>query len=119
MACGALAAAASAELAARPNLVVFLADDLAFSDVGAGGEIPTPRIDRLAAEGVRFTQFYNAARCSPTRASLLTGRTPHSVGIGHLNARDLIRATSTARRRLWPSCCARPGTRRTWPASGM
>jgi arylsulfatase len=65
---------------------VVLADDLGFSDVGAfGGEIPTPHIDRLAAEGVRFTRFYNAARCSPTRASLLTGRTPHAVGIGHLN----------------------------------
>jgi arylsulfatase len=80
---------------------VFLADDLGFSDVGAyGGEIPTPHIDRLAAEGVRFTQFYNVARCSPTRASLLTGRTPHSVGIGHLNGPgaypgDLDRETKT------------------------
>jgi arylsulfatase len=69
--------------------------------VGAyGGEIPTPHIDRLAAEGVRFTQFYNVARCSPTRASLLTGRTPHSVGVGHLNGPgtypgDLDRDTKT------------------------
>jgi arylsulfatase A-like enzyme len=87
--------------APRPNIVLILADDLGFSDVGSyGGEIPTPNIDRLAADGVRFTQFYNAARCSPTRASLLTGRTPHAVGIGHLNGPgtypgDLDRATPT------------------------
>jgi arylsulfatase len=95
------AAAARAETTARPNVVVLLADDLGFSDVGAfGGEIPTPHVDRLAAEGVRFTQFYNAARCSPTRASLLTGRSPHAVGIGHLNGPgtypgDLDRETPT------------------------
>ncbi len=59
-----------AQAAARPNIVLILADDLGFSDVGSyGGEIPTPHLDRLAAEGERFTQFYNAARCSPTRAS--------------------------------------------------
>ncbi len=70
----------------RPNIVLFLADDMGFSDLGSyGGEIPTPNIDGLAERGVRFTQFYNNARCSPTRASLLTGRTPHVVGIGHLN----------------------------------
>jgi arylsulfatase A-like enzyme len=69
-----------------PNILLIMADDLGFSDVGSyGGEIPTPNLDRLAAEGVRFTQFYNASRCSPTRASLLTGRTSHAVGIGHLN----------------------------------
>jgi arylsulfatase len=69
-----------------PNIVLIMADDLGFSDIGSfGGEIPTPNLDRLAREGVRFTQFYNAARCSPTRASLLTGRTPHAVGVGHLN----------------------------------
>ena len=85
----------------RPNIVLILADDLGFSDLGSyGGEIPTPNLDRLAAEGVRFTQFYNAARCSPSRASLLTGRTPHAVGIGHLNGPgtypgDLDRGTPT------------------------
>ena len=62
-----------------------MADDLGFSDVGCyGGEISTPNIDRLAAEGLRFTQFYNAARCCPTRAALLTGMYPHQVGIGHM-----------------------------------
>lgn len=94
-------AAARAQAAARPNIVLIMADDLGFSDLGSyGGEIPTPNLDRLAAEGVRFTQFYNAARCSPTRASLLTGRAPHAVGIGHLNGPgiypgDLDRGTPT------------------------
>jgi arylsulfatase A-like enzyme len=69
----------------RPNIVVILADDMGFSDIGCyGGEIATPSIDRLAAEGVRFTQFYNTGRCCPTRASLLTGVYPHQAGIGHM-----------------------------------
>lgn len=72
-------ALAREQAAKRPNIVLILADDLGFSDLGSyGGEIPTPNLDRLATQGVRFTQFYNAARCSPTRASLLTGRTPHA-----------------------------------------
>ena len=58
----------------RPNVVVILADDLGFSDLGCfGGEIETPNLDRLAAGGLRFTQFYNTSRCWPTRAALLTG----------------------------------------------
>src|SRR5262249_30305123 len=69
----------------RPNIIVVLADDLGFSDVGCyGGEIRTPNLDRLAAGGLRFTQFYNAARCCPTRASLLTGLYPHQAGMGHM-----------------------------------
>ena len=60
--------------AAPPNVVVILADDLGFSDLGSyGGEIDTPHLDRLAAGGLRFTQGYNTARCWPTRAALLTG----------------------------------------------
>jgi len=67
----------------RPNILVVLADDMGYSDIGCyGGEIPTPNIDRLANEGLRFTQFYNAARCCPTRASLLTGLYPHQAGMG-------------------------------------
>jgi arylsulfatase A-like enzyme len=59
---------------ARPNVVVILADDLGYSDLGCyGGEIRTPSLDGLAAGGVRFTQFYNTARCWPSRAALLTG----------------------------------------------
>jgi arylsulfatase len=60
--------------AARPNIVILLADDLGYSDLGCyGGEIATPNLDRLAAGGLRFTQFYNTARCWPTRGALLTG----------------------------------------------
>jgi arylsulfatase len=67
----------------RPNIVVILADDMGYSDLGSyGGEIQTPNLDRLAHEGLRFSQFYNAARCYPTRASLLTGLYPHQAGIG-------------------------------------
>lgn len=71
---------------ARPNVVLILVDDMGFSDIGCyGGEIPTPHLDRLAARGVRFTQFYNTARCSPSRAALMTGQYPHQVGMGHLD----------------------------------
>lgn len=69
----------------RPNILLILADDLGFSDIGCyGGEISTPNLDALAAEGVRLTQFYNTARCSPSRASLLTGLHPHQTGVGIL-----------------------------------
>ena len=72
---------------ARPNIIIILVDDMGYSDIGCyGGEIDTPNIDRLAAGGLRFTQFYNSGRCCPTRASLLTGRHPHQVGIGHMTA---------------------------------
>ena len=90
--CAALAAvtallglAAAGPAAERPNIVVILADDMGFSDLGCyGGEIATPNLDALAAGGVRFTQFYNTARCCPTRASLLTGLYPHQAGVGHM-----------------------------------
>jgi len=69
--------------AERPNIVLILADDLGYSDIGCfGSEIATPNLDQLAKEGVALTQFYNQARCCPTRAALLTGRYPHQVGIG-------------------------------------
>jgi arylsulfatase len=62
-----------------------MADDMGFSDIGCyGGEIHTPNLDRLAVNGLRLTQFYNTARCCPTRASLLTGLYPHQAGIGHM-----------------------------------
>ncbi len=71
--------------ARKPNIVVILCDDMGFSDLGCyGGEINTPNLDQLAAGGVRFTQFYNTARCCPTRASLLTGLYPHQAGVGHM-----------------------------------
>src|SRR6266568_4448380 len=70
---------------ARPNLVLILADDLGFSDLGCyGSEIPTPNLDRLAAGGLRMTQFYTTPRCCPTRAALLTGLYPQQAGIGNM-----------------------------------
>lgn len=69
----------------KPNIVLILADDMGFSDLGCfGSEIPTPNLDALANGGLRFTQFYNSARCSPTRAALLTGLHPHQAGMGRL-----------------------------------
>jgi len=69
----------------RPNIIVILSDDMGYSDIGCyGSEIKTPRLDALAARGLRFTQFYNTARCCPTRASLLTGLYPHQAGVGHM-----------------------------------
>ena len=71
--------------AAQPNIIVILADDMGYSDIGCyGSEIVTPTLDGLAKNGLRFTQFYNTARCCPTRASLLTGLHPHQAGIGHM-----------------------------------
>ncbi|OXU14862.1 arylsulfatase [Sedimentisphaera salicampi] len=67
----------------RPNIILILADDMGFADIGCyGSEVQTPNLDKLAAQGIRFTQFYNSARCCPTRASLLTGLHPHQAGIG-------------------------------------
>jgi len=75
----------AANAAERPNILIILADDVGYSDIGCyGGEIDTPNLDRLAAGGLRFTQFYNTARCCPTRASLLTGLHPHQAGVGHM-----------------------------------
>jgi arylsulfatase A-like enzyme len=69
----------------KPNIVLILNDDMGYSDIGCyGGEIDTPNLDRLARNGLRFSQFYNTARCSPSRASLLTGLHPHQTGIGVL-----------------------------------
>eukprot|EP00970_Alexandrium_tamarense_P007480 scaffold1379_cov209-Alexandrium_tamarense.AAC.10 len=91
----------TANLPSKPNIIIILADDLGFSDVGCfGSEISTPNIDSLAygttsnnsvgsnntptRGGMRFTQMYNCARCCPSRASLLTGMYPHQAGIGHM-----------------------------------
>ncbi|MEM6799453.1 MAG: sulfatase-like hydrolase/transferase, partial [Planctomycetota bacterium] len=74
---------------ARPNIVLIMADDMGYSDIGCyGSEIETPALDRLAAGGVRMTQFYNTGRCCPTRASLLTGLHPHQTGLGHMTGTD-------------------------------
>ena len=64
------------------NVIIFLADDLGFSDIGGyGGEIRTPNLDRLAGSGVKLSNFHNTPRCSPSRASLLTGIHPHQTGV--------------------------------------
>lgn len=69
----------------QPNIIVILADDMGYSDIGCyGSEIQTPTLDSLAESGLKFSQFYNTARCCPTRASLLTGLYPHQAGIGHM-----------------------------------
>jgi arylsulfatase A-like enzyme len=77
--------AVAANAAQRPNIAVILVDDMGFSDIGCyGSEIPTPNLDKLAAGGLRFTQFYNTGRCCPTRAALLTGLYSHQAGVGHM-----------------------------------
>jgi arylsulfatase A-like enzyme len=81
-----IAGAACGASSERPNIVIMLVDDMGFSDIGCyGSEILTPNLDKLAADGLRFTQFYNTPRCSPTRASLLTGLYPHEAGMGWLD----------------------------------
>jgi arylsulfatase A-like enzyme len=80
---------AVAAVSPKPNILVVLVDDMGFSDIGCyGSEIPTPNLDRLAANGLRFTQFYNTGRCCPTRASVLTGLYPHEAGVGHMTDDD-------------------------------
>lgn len=73
--------------ARKPNIILILADDMGYSDLGAmGSEIRTPHIDAMARGGQLYTSMYNCARCCPTRASLLTGLYPHKAGIGHMTA---------------------------------
>ncbi len=82
----------SKNLAARPNIILIMVDDMGYSDIGCyGGEIRTPNLDKLAQNGLRFTQFYNTARCSPSRASLMTGLYPHQADMGWLADEDLGR----------------------------
>jgi arylsulfatase A-like enzyme len=82
-------AAGSTTAPAAPNIVIIMADDLGYSDLGCyGSEIATPNLDRLAAEGLRFKQFYTYPRCCPARAALLTGVYPHQAGVGHMVERS-------------------------------
>ena len=82
----------------QPNVLLVMADDLAFSDLKCyGSEIQTPNLDRLATDGLRFTQFYNTAKCHSSRISLLTGRYAYQAGntalsrrIGEMNERYLV-----------------------------
>jgi len=78
---------------APPNILLVLADDLGYSDLGChGGEIRTPTLDALAADGVRLARFYNCAQCCPTRASLMSGLYPHQAGVGDMNERGAANA---------------------------
>jgi arylsulfatase len=82
---GALASQVSFAAKARPNVLLIMADDMGFSDIGCyGGEVDTPNVNKLAESGVRFTQMYNTARCCPTRAALLTGLYSHQAGVGRM-----------------------------------
>jgi len=70
----------------KPNIILIVADDMGYSDISPfGGEIQTTNLQKLADEGVIFTQFYNASRCCPSRASILTGLYPHQAGVGAMN----------------------------------
>lgn len=83
---GLCATASPAADSPRPNVLLILADDLGYSDLGCyGGEIETPHLDGLAKNGLKFRQFYNGTRCCPSRASLLTGLYPHQAGVGNMN----------------------------------
>ena len=90
--------------AAKPNILLILADDVGWSDVGCyGSEIQTPNIDSLAKAGVKFTQFYNCARCCPSRATLLTGLYPQQAGVGNMTD-DQGPARPGYRGTLQPDC---------------
>lgn len=89
----------SAKELCKPNIVLILADDLGFSDLGCyGSEIATPHLDGLAANGLRFTQFYNTARCWPTRAALLTGYYAQQI---HRDALPEVRGGIQGSRQVW------------------
>lgn len=80
-----LVACTKSREAEQPNIILIMADDMGYSDIGCyGSEIHTPNLDGLAENGLRFTQFYNTARCCPTRASLISGLHPHQAGVGHM-----------------------------------
>ena len=88
-----------AEDKSPPNVIFILADDLGFSDLGCyGGEISTPALDQLAADGLRYTQFCNTGRCWPTRASLLSGYYPHQIHRDHLPG---LKSRKLGQRQAW------------------
>jgi len=92
-------AASPPNAAASPNVVVIIADDLGYSDIGCyGGEISTPNLDALAANGLRFTQFYNTARCWPSRSALLTGYYPQQM---RRDALPEIKGGNSGKRPSW------------------
>lgn len=93
----------------RPNILIIVADDMGFSDLGCyGGEIHTPHLDRLAANGLRFTQFYNTSRCWASRASLLTGYYPQGI------RRDLLPEVDRGEYGMFGSVSGANGVRPRW-----
>ena len=81
-----------AEKADRPNIIVILTDDMGFSDLGCfGGEIDSPNLDKLAMKGLRFTEFYNTARCWPTRATLMSGIYSNNLGNDQVTIPELLK----------------------------
>src|SRR5580700_9588393 len=83
--CGCANAPQATASKSKPNIIVILVDDMGYSDLGCfGSEIPTPNLDALAKDGLRFTQFYNTSRCCPSRAAILTGLYSHEAGVGRM-----------------------------------
>lgn len=75
-----------AQKTTKPNIILIMVDDMGYSDIGSyGSEIKTPNLDKLAAEGIRFREFYNNSICAPTRASLITGQYSHRAGMGYFD----------------------------------
>lgn len=90
-----------AQSSEKPNIIIILVDDMGWSNIGCyGGVIETPNLDKLAEEGIRFNQFYNTARCCPSRASLLTGLSPHEAGVGHMTFKRTGNSPSVISERL-------------------
>jgi arylsulfatase A-like enzyme len=115
-------AAAKAPLGA-PSILVVLLDDVGFSDFGCyGSTIRTPTINRLAAEGLRYSGFHTTAMCSTTRAALLTGRNHHSIGVGCLANFDsgypLYHGKIAREAGTLAECCADTPTATTWSVCG-
>lgn len=104
--------------AERPNIVLILVDDLGFSDLGChGGEIPTPNLDKLAAEGIRFRQFYNESKCSQSRASILSGLRWHQVSTQVNQAQTLVTDNFTTLPRVLGAAGYRTGNFGKWHVS--
>lgn len=100
----------------RPNVIVVLVDDMGWANLGCyGGPVETPVLDRLAADGVRFTQFYNYARCCPSRAALLTGLHPHETGLGHMTFKRTGKSPSKLPERMKMPAAYRGWVRPTVP----
>ncbi len=85
LACTVLSPVQAAPDRQRPNIILIMVDDMGYSDIGCyGGEVKTPNLDKIAASGLRFTQFYNCAKCAQTRATLLTGNYNQAVGVNDM-----------------------------------